>query len=100
MYEPQPCIVAYDIASHRTRRRVLRVLREWRLDGQKSVHECRLTPIQAEELFVQLAEAIDSATDHLLLAWVQTRRRGLARGQGRVLVAGRIRLFGPRNIRR
>ncbi len=89
--EARPCIVAYDIASDRTRRRVLRVLRQWRLDGQKSVHECRLTPDEAEELFVQLAELIDPETDRLLLSWVQTRRRGAARGQGRVLQVRRLR---------
>ena len=80
-----PCIVAYDIRSNKIRRRVLRTLRQWRIDGQKSVHECRLTLSEAEELFVQLAELIDPDTDRLLLSWVQTRRRGAARGKGRVL---------------
>lgn len=90
----RPCVIAYDIACNRTRRRVLRVLREWRLDGQKSVHECRLTPAQAEELFIQIAELIDPASDRLLLSWVQPRRRGAARGQGRVLQVRRLRRAG------
>jgi len=64
-------IVAYDIESNRTRRRVQLVLREWRLDGQKSVHECRLSAPMAEELFVQLCTEIDPETDRLLLAWVK-----------------------------
>ena len=89
--EARPCVVAYDITANRVRRKVLRVLREWRLDGQKSVHECRLTRDQAEELFVQLAELIDPETDRLLISWVQTRRRGVARGKGRVLQARRLR---------
>lgn len=80
-----PCIVAYDIRRNKVRRRVLRTLRQWRIDGQKSVHECRLTLAEAEELFVQLAELIDPDTDRLLLSWVQARRRGAARGKGRVL---------------
>ena len=91
MDEPRPCVVAYDIAADRIRRRVLRVLRAWRIDGQKSVHECWLRPSEAEELFVQLAELIDPDTDRLLLSWVQTRRRGAARGRGRVLLPRRLR---------
>lgn len=89
--EAQPCVVAYDIASNRVRRKVLRVLREWRVDGQKSVHECRLTRHQAEQLFAELAELIDPETDRLLLSWIQARRRGAARGQGRVLQLRRLR---------
>ena len=45
-------LVAYDIRSDSTRRRVLRILRDWRVDGQLSVHECLLTPTEAEELFI------------------------------------------------
>lgn len=80
----RPAVIAYDIECHCTRRQVLRVLREWRLDGQKSVHECRLTAPEAEELFVQLAEAIDRDRDRLLLAWLAGHRPALARGRGRV----------------
>ncbi len=90
--EARPCVVAYDIASNRIRRKVLRLLREWRLDGQKSVHECRLTHRQAEQLFAELAALIDPETDRLLLTWIQPRRRGAARGQGRVLQLRRLRV--------
>lgn len=82
--ERRPAVVAYDIADDRTRRVALRILREWRLDGQLSVHECLLGPEEAAELFVQLAEVFDPATDRLLLAWLHTRRPALARGKGRV----------------
>ena len=80
----RPAIVAYDIRADSTRTQVLRVLREWRLDGQLSVHECWLTPSEATELFLQLGAAIDPATDRLLLAWVHPRHRAQARGRGRV----------------
>lgn len=80
----RPAIIAYDIASNRTRRRVYRILREWRLEGQRSVHECRLSEAEATELFVQLAETIDHDSDRLLLAWLATRRPAAARGLGRV----------------
>jgi len=79
----RPAIVAYDISDHRTRRRVLRILREWRLDGQRSVHECLLSDAEAQELFIQLGEAIEATTDRLLLAWVAAHRPVMARGAGR-----------------
>jgi CRISPR-associated protein Cas2 len=80
----RPAVIAYDIAEDRTRRAALRVLREWRLDGQLSVHECLLDAQEAAELFVQLGETLDPATDRLLLAWIHTRRPALARGRGRI----------------
>lgn len=73
-------IIAYDVRSDSVRRRMLRVLREWRLDGQKSVHECRLTDTEAQELFLQLAAEIDSGTDRLMLAWVSAQRAGIGCG--------------------
>jgi len=82
--ERKAAVIAYDISEDRTRRAALRVLREWRLDGQRSVHECLLDPQEATELFVQLAETLDPATDRLLLAWLQARRPALARGKGRI----------------
>lgn len=81
--EPLSVIIAYDIRSNKTRRSVLKILREWRLDGQKSVHECRLTKPKAEELFVQLGSSIHAQDDSLLLARINTRRKVLTRGLGR-----------------
>ena len=78
-----PAVIAYDISANRTRRQVRRILLEWRLDGQKSVHECLLSRAEAQELFIQIGEAIDQETDRLLLAWLTTRRPVLARGVGR-----------------
>lgn len=79
-----PVIIAYDISADQTRRRVYKILLEWRLDGQKSLHECVLSAAEAKELFIQLGQAIDPATDRLLLAWVAPRRPLFARGVGRV----------------
>ena len=81
--ETRPIIVAYDISKDRTRSKVFKILKEWRLDGQKSVHECRLDRRKAEELFLQLGTAIDTKTDNLLMAWVNTRRKVLVRGCGK-----------------
>ncbi|MDQ2694747.1 MAG: CRISPR-associated endonuclease Cas2 [Pseudomonadota bacterium] len=80
----RPAVIAYDISSDSTRRRIYRILLEWRLDGQKSVHECVLSPAQAQELFMQLGSAIDRERDRLLLAWVTPQRPLLARGVGRI----------------
>lgn len=83
----RPAVIAYDISSNASRRRVLRILRDWRMDGQLSVHECLLTPAEAEELFIQLCEHIDPDHDRLLLAWLNPRRPVHARGPGRASTA-------------
>lgn len=76
-------LFAYDIHDDRLRRHSLRTLREWRLDGQLSVHECLIAPGEAQALFGQLQRDLDDTSDHLLFAWVQSQRPILARGKGR-----------------
>ena len=82
----KPAVIAYDISEDATRRAALRILREWRIDGQLSVHECLLSEPEATELFVQLASELDPMTDRLLLAWLNPHRPALARGKGKVSV--------------
>ncbi len=79
-------LIAYDIQDDRQRRRALRTLREWRLDGQLSVHECLVTATEAAALWARLNQHLDPAIDRLLCAWVQGQRPILARGTGRVAV--------------
>ena len=79
----RPIVVAYDISVNKKRAAVRKILKEWNLDNQKSVYECRLTQAQAEELFLQLSHEIDTKTDNLILAWVEPRRKILTRGLGR-----------------
>lgn len=67
-------VIAYDIENDLRRRQVARCLRTWRLDGQYSLFECRLTQTEAEELFLQLAALIDPGKDALLLAWMDPDR--------------------------
>lgn len=83
MNTPKAVVVAYDISENRVRTGVHRVLKEWRLGGQKSVHECRLKMRQAEELFLQLVEPLDRESDRLLMAWLEPHRTVLCRGIGR-----------------
>lgn len=80
----QAVIIAYDITSGRRRRQARRVLAEWRLDGQQSVHECWLTRAEAQELVVQLGAILAPAEDRLLVAWLAGDRPAEARGQGTV----------------
>lgn len=93
--ERRAAVVAYDISNDKSRRAALRILREWRLDGQLSVHECLLDESEAAELMAQLADIMDPATDRLLLAWINVRRPALARGRGRA-DAGQPRLLAIR----
>ncbi len=79
---PAPVVIAYDISDNKNRSKIHRILKEWRLDGQKSVHECKLTGQQAEELFLQLSEITDTKTDNLLMIWIERRRKILTRGCG------------------
>jgi CRISPR-associated protein Cas2 len=70
----KPAVIAYDIVCDKRRRRVCRCLKQWRLDGQYSLIECRLTPAEADELFLQLVDLLDEAEDSLLLAWTDNGR--------------------------
>jgi CRISPR-associated protein Cas2 len=70
----KPAVIAYDIRCDKRRRRVARCLKRWRLDGQYSVFECRLTEAEAGELFLQLIDQIEPNEDALLLAWTDPRR--------------------------
>ena len=77
----RPIVVAYDISVNKKRARVRKILKEWNLDNQKSVYECRLT--QADELFLQLSHEIDIKTDNLIMTWLEPLRKILTRGLGK-----------------
>ncbi len=71
----KPAVIAYDVCSNRRRRRMFKVLKQWKLDAQYSVFECSLTSAEAKELFLQLADIMDEETDSLLLAWLDPGRK-------------------------
>ena len=83
MSNTRPIIVAYDISKNKARARVRNILKEWNLDNQKSVYECRLNREQAEELFLQISHEIDGVTDNLIMAWLEPRRNLFVRGLGK-----------------
>jgi CRISPR-associated protein Cas2 len=70
----KPAVIAYDITCDKRRRQAARCLKQWRLDGQYSLTETTLTQREAEELFLQLADIIDTDRDCLLLAWIDQGR--------------------------
>ncbi len=90
----KPAIIAYDIANPLRRRRVFKRLQAWRIDGQKSVHECLLNEREAEELYAQLLDLIDRDADHLLLAWLSPGAEpdGLGRGRTETLFRRFVRV--------
>jgi CRISPR-associated protein Cas2 len=69
----QPYLFAYDISEPKRARQVLKCLREWRVDGQLSVHETWLAPSLAETLAIEVLDLIDPATDRLLLGRLSRR---------------------------
>ena len=79
----KPAIIAYDISNPLRRRRVFKRLQAWRIDGQKSVHECLRNEREAQELYAQLMELIDTDSDHLLLAWLAPGKRPEGAGLGK-----------------
>jgi len=76
-------IISYDISNDKTRKKAFKTLKDWRYDGQKSVHECKLTMNQAEELFLQLNEPLNQESDKLMMVWLDSHRNILYRGCGK-----------------
>jgi len=76
-------IISYDISDNKIRRSAFKILKNWRIDGQKSVHECLLKKNQAIELFLQLNEPLNQSTDKLMMAWLDSHRKILYRGCGK-----------------
>jgi CRISPR-associated protein Cas2 len=83
-------IIGYDISDNKARNRVFQILKQWRMDGQKSVHVCRMTRTKADELFLKIGCLIDPKTDSLLFAWVIPNRRVLAKGLGQNRITGKL----------
>lgn len=78
----RPAVIAYDIHDAKSRKQALHLVRGWRVDGQKSVHECWLSSEEARVLFAKLCALIDPQSDHVLLAWVNQSEMPLGLGAG------------------
>lgn len=64
----KPYLFAYDVAHPKRLRQVLRCLQRWRVDGQYSVHETWLRPVQMRELVAELLLLVDRQQDRLFVA--------------------------------
>ncbi|MBX5453479.1 MAG: CRISPR-associated endonuclease Cas2 [Acidobacteriia bacterium] len=87
-------LVAYDIAEPRRLRRALIAVRAYASGGQKSVHECYLSPAECLELLKKLRRILNPAGDSLAVIRLDPRARprclGIARppSDARVLYIG------------
>lgn len=78
-------LIAYDISHPKRRYRALKILKRWRLDGQKSVHECMLTTEQAQNLKNELTHVMNAEEDKLLMVWLDNTRPIQVFGTGKGL---------------
>lgn len=74
MARRQLYLAAYDIASARRRRRVLRQLRDYADGGQKSAYECWLSPGDIPVLLSDAEARIDISEDRFALIPLDPRR--------------------------
>ena len=52
-------VIAYDVSANSTRRRVFRILKDWKIDGQKSLVECRLRKPRPKSCSCNSAKKMD-----------------------------------------
>lgn len=68
-------LLAYDIRCPRRLRRALQVARAYASGGQKSAHECFLTPAEAARLMHQMRLVAAAHEDNVLLIRLDPRGR-------------------------
>lgn len=68
-------LVAYDIAHPKRLRESLALVRSYATGGQKSVHECFLTPAEHGDLVSDFSFLLDESTDRLLVLRLDPRSR-------------------------
>ncbi len=73
-------LVAYDVADHERLRASLALVRGYATGGQKSVHECFLTPAERGDLIHDFAQILDESSDRLLVLRLDPRARIYALG--------------------
>jgi len=73
-------LVAYDVSDPDRLRAALALARAYATGGQKSVHECFMTPAERGDLIHDFAAILDEATDRLLVLRLDPRSRTYALG--------------------
>jgi CRISPR-associated protein Cas2 len=75
MIERDLYLAAYDIASPRRLRAVLKRIKGHATGGQKSAYECFLTPAERRDLLIDLRAVIERREDRVLLIRLDPRSR-------------------------
>lgn len=73
-------LAAYDVADDDRLRAALKLTRAYATGGQKSVHECFLTPAERGDLLHDMACILDEGQDRFLLVRLDPRSRVLTLG--------------------
>ena len=68
-------LAAYDVADRRRRAAALKLARGYATGGQRSVHECFLTPAERGELLLTLSHVLDDRDDRFVLMRLDPRAR-------------------------
>lgn len=68
-------LVAYDVADAKRLRASLALVRGYSTGGQKSVHECFLTPAERTDLAHNFSLVLDESVDRLLVLRLDPRSR-------------------------
>lgn len=68
-------LAAYDVAEPRRRAAALKLARGYATGGQRSVHECFLTPAERGELLLNLADVLNEREDRFVLVRLDPRAR-------------------------
>lgn len=89
-----PYLFAYDIGDAKRARAVRGCLKQWRLDGQYSVHETHLLPVQMRELAADLLSHVHPRDDSLLVCRL-SQHGGPPIHPLSLTAAGRPPLLGP-----
>lgn len=74
-------LVAYDVRDDRRLRAALHITRRYATGGQKSVHECWMTPAEKGHLIHDLDQALEASEDRLLIIRLDPRQSVLTLGR-------------------
>lgn len=74
-------LISYDISDPRRLRRVFRYLQGYRVNGQKSVFECWITPAERREILLNLPKMTEPEQDRVHIFQLDPRQQVLCFGQ-------------------
>lgn len=66
-------LVGYDIASHRNRRKALKLLKGTAIGGQKSLYECWLTSAELQLVMASIKALLDTDRDRAVFVRMDPR---------------------------